>query len=66
VSTCKECGCQTGGGDYCYEHAPYMVYPLKDGSFRSTRNGVRHIWFLEPPTLEQPAIGADGEEDATP
>lgn len=46
---CKECGCRTGGGEYCFNHAPYTVYPLKDGSFRSTRHGLRHIWLGEPP-----------------
>ena len=50
LGTCKECGCTTGGGEYCYRHAPYTVHPLKDGSFRSTRNGLTHIWFDEPPS----------------
>lgn len=49
---CKECNCQTGGGEYCYEHAPYMVWPLKDGSFRSDRNGRHHVWLVLAPSAE--------------
>lgn len=59
ISTCKECGCRTGGGDYCFAHKPYMVYPLKDGSFRVHRNGVKRIWLDEPPTLETEGIKED-------
>jgi hypothetical protein len=47
--TCKECGCTTGGAEFCFEHAPYMVYPKADGSFISDRNGRKHISFDEPP-----------------
>jgi hypothetical protein len=43
--TCQECGCQTGGGQYCYEHVPYMVWPKKDGSFLSDRGGRLRYWF---------------------
>ncbi len=25
---CKECGCQIPGGEHCYQHAPYTVWPL--------------------------------------
>jgi len=46
---CKECGVMTGGGEFCYVHAPYTVWPLKDGSFRSTRGGLKHLWLDEPP-----------------
>lgn len=46
---CKECGCTTGGGEYCFQHAPYTVFPLKDGTFRSNRHGLKRIWFDEPP-----------------
>jgi len=36
-----------------------MVYPLKDGSFRVHRNGVKRIWLDEPPTLETEGIKED-------
>ncbi len=42
---CKECHCRTGGGEFCYNHAPYMVYPKADGSFISDRCGRHHIWL---------------------
>jgi hypothetical protein len=54
-STCQECCCQTGGGDYCYEHAPYTVWPLKDGTRRELRNGqTTHVG-------EPPAPARDGK-----
>lgn len=40
---CQECGCTTGGGDYCWQHRPYTVYPLKDGTWRETRNGLTRV-----------------------
>jgi hypothetical protein len=49
MAECKECGCQTGGGDYCYQHKPYTVTPLKDGSFRVDRFGVQRVWLDAPP-----------------
>jgi hypothetical protein len=48
-TTCRECGCQTGGGDYCYQHKPYMVYPKADGSFLSDQGGRKRISFDAPP-----------------
>jgi len=51
--TCRECGVTTGGGEFCYQHAPYFVWPLKDGSFRSDRNGMTHIWLTAPPTSDR-------------
>lgn len=54
---CKECGCETGGGEYCYQHAPYLVRPLKDGSFYSDRNGRKCVWIHEPPSLESESGG---------
>lgn len=56
LGQCKECGCTTGGGTFCYEHAPYMVYPKADGSFISDRNGRKHISFDEPPSEPKPAL----------
>lgn len=56
---CKECGCQTGGGEFCYQHAPYMVYPQKDGSFIVDRNGRRRVWLDEPPSAECPSCGRE-------
>lgn len=53
-ATCRECGCTTGGGDYCYEHKPYMVEPLKDGSYRVYRNGVYRVWRDELPPRQRP------------
>jgi hypothetical protein len=50
LPVCKECGCQTGGGEYCYEHKPYTVSPLKDGTFRVDRFGMQRISFEEPPS----------------
>lgn len=55
---CQECGHWIGGGKFCYEHAPYMVYPKADGSFLSERYGRRHIWFDEPPTPADSALPA--------
>ena len=49
---CKVCHCTTGGGEFCYEHAPYMVYPQADGSFLVDRNGRKHVWLEEPPSLK--------------
>lgn len=46
---CNECSCQTGGGEYCYRHKPYLVTPLKDGSFYVDRNGRQHV-LVEPMT----------------
>lgn len=46
---CAICHCQTGGAGFCYEHAPYMVYPQADGSFLVDRNGRKHVSFEEPP-----------------
>jgi len=40
---CQACGVQTGGGEYCYEHKPYMVYPQQDGSYLVDRFGRRHV-----------------------
>ena len=40
IPHCQECGCQTGGGDFCYQHKPYTVTPKKDGSFVVDRLGV--------------------------
>lgn len=46
--TCKECGCTTGGGQYCYEHAPFVVTPLKDGTCYVDRNGQRtHVLSVD-------------------
>jgi hypothetical protein len=42
---CQECHCQTGGGEFCFQHKPYMVYPKADGSFLSDRNGRKHLWL---------------------
>lgn len=42
---CRECHVRTGGGDYCYEHAPYMVFPKADGSFISDRQGRKRIYL---------------------
>jgi hypothetical protein len=56
LGECKECHCKTGGGNYCYEHAPYTVWPKVDGSFHVDRNGRKHISYDEPPihpTLEK-------------
>lgn len=50
--TCKECGCTTGGAEYCFEHKPYTVTPLKDGSYRVNRHGVTRVSFDAPPTPE--------------
>ena len=47
---CQECHCRTGGGDYCYQHAPYMVWPKADGSFIVDRNGRKRVWLDEPPS----------------
>ena len=47
--TCRECGCQTGGGDYCYQHKPYTVWPQKDGSFLTDSRGSRKRVWVEPP-----------------
>lgn len=47
--TCKECGCFTGGADYCYLHAPYTVRPLKDGTFMVDKGGSRLRVSYEPP-----------------
>jgi hypothetical protein len=52
LPTCKECGCRTGGGEFCYEHAPYTVIPRKDGSFRSDRNGLHGIFLSPPPNIQ--------------
>ncbi len=65
--TCGECGVRTGGGAYCYQHAPYTVWPLKDGSFRSDRGGMKHIWLDAPPSLEsehRDALAAQAQEIA--
>jgi hypothetical protein len=48
-SRCQECGCTTGGGTFCYQHAPYTVYPLKDGTFLRDRNGQRDHLSFDPP-----------------
>jgi hypothetical protein len=64
TAQCRECGCRTGGGDYCYQHAPYTVWPLKDGSFRSDRNGLEHIWLIQPPSLESEAVSPVGSTGA--
>lgn len=61
VPTCAECHCQTGGGAYCYEHKPYMVYPKADGSFIVDRFGRRHVTFDEPP---QPDAVVPGSGDS--
>lgn len=50
--TCKECGCTTGGAEHCYAHAPYTVQPLRDGSFRSYRHGLKRIWMEAPPFVQ--------------
>jgi hypothetical protein len=50
LATCRECGTTTGGGEYCWQHAPYTVYPLRDGSFRETRNGLTHVWVESCPS----------------
>ena len=42
---CKECGCTTGGGDYCFEHSPRTIWPLKDGSWYEDKNGQRTHYF---------------------
>lgn len=59
--TCQECGCRTGGGDFCYEHKPYMVYPQKDGTFISDQHGRKRITLEAPPTNapEKAAEGVD-------
>jgi hypothetical protein len=49
LGECKECHCKTGGGNYCYEHAPYTVWPKADGTFIVDRNGRKHVFFDEPP-----------------
>jgi hypothetical protein len=41
--TCLVCGCRITAGEYCFEHKPYMVWPLADGTFRSDRFGRRHV-----------------------
>ncbi len=52
LGKCTECGCTTGGGDYCFAHAPYTVWPLKDGSWRTVgSNGTRRVWLEEPSPL---------------
>ena len=45
MTTCKECGCETGGGDYCYQHSPRTIWPLKDGSWYEDKNGQRTRHF---------------------
>jgi hypothetical protein len=62
---CRECGVTTGGGDFCYEHAPYMVYPQKDGSFISDRNGRKRIWVddLARQPSPEPVESATPEND---
>jgi hypothetical protein len=46
---CLECKCQTGGGNYCYEHKPYTVWPKANGTFLVDRNGRKRVSFDEPP-----------------
>jgi hypothetical protein len=53
---CKECGCTTGGGEYCYRHAPYMVWPKADGSFLSDRNGRKHVSSFDEPPMPDPSV----------
>ena len=48
---CEICGTQTGGGLFCYEHQPYMIFPQKDGSFISDRGGRKRVWLEEPPNI---------------
>jgi hypothetical protein len=59
---CRECECTTGGGEYCYEHAPYTVWPLKNGTFRYDRNGMKHVVLLEPPSHESEQIASQQQE----
>jgi predicted transcriptional regulator len=49
---CQECHCQTGGGEFCYQHAPYTVYPKADGSYLSDRNGRHRVWLVPEPSQE--------------
>ena len=56
-AACKECGCRTGGGEFCYNHAPYMVYPKADGSFLSDRNGRHRVSFEAPPSASSRPSG---------
>ena len=49
---CRECGVTTGGGEFCYQHAPYTVWPLKDGTFRVDRNGRKRVEPVEPPASQ--------------
>ena len=56
---CKECGCTTGGGSYCFEHAPYTVWPLKDGSWYEDRSGQRRRVSVEPIPPNTEARAAD-------
>lgn len=48
-SECQICKCTTGGGLFCYEHAPYIVHPQVDGTFIIDRNGQRSRVSYEHP-----------------
>jgi hypothetical protein len=54
---CRECRCQTGGGEYCYKHRPYTVWPKADGSLHDNRYGQHRITEAEE---AQPAEGWTG------
>lgn len=56
-AACRVCNCQTGGGEYCYEHAPYVVYPQKDGSFLSDRGGRHRVFIDDLAVTEKPEAG---------
>lgn len=60
---CRECHGQTGGGAYCYRHAPYQVWPKADGSFLVDRHGTKRVSFEEPPT---PTDAAPPAPEAAP
>ncbi len=67
-TVCQTCGVKTSGGSYCFSHRPYMVTPLKDGSFYVDRNGQRtRVWY-EPPACcanLKPSFESDEVKAAT-
>lgn len=74
MTHCEICDCLTGGGRFCFEHAPYTVSPQKDGIYLVDRNGQRSRVSYEPPahlvklrcTCGSPEAAYDPHEPSCP